>query len=321
MFDYIEMFYNRKRTLVRNGMLSPVGFEQQQRTSTEDVSKTWGYSGHALLTSLASGLEASITLYPQVVRSKKTIESQLLFLAMKPNLIYDLGMHVGQDTAFYLKKGFYVVAVEANPELVNRARQRFSGAIASGKLIIEPRGIAASSGQAEFHVNVSNDSWSSFLPEVGGRSGGAQAINVETITTLDLYATYGVPYFLKIDIEGFDHLPLQALRKSATRPRYISVENGGPELRALLVELGYDRFKWVNQRDVPLQRLPFPAREGRWRPHRFEFGASGAFGEEAPGHWMDLHEVEDVIDAYWSTPQLEPSHDGWGDLHARFASN
>jgi len=31
VFDYIEMFYNPKRKHVRNGMLSPVEFEKQQR--------------------------------------------------------------------------------------------------------------------------------------------------------------------------------------------------------------------------------------------------------------------------------------------------
>ena len=30
-FDYIEMFYNPKRKHVRNGMLSPVEFEKQQK--------------------------------------------------------------------------------------------------------------------------------------------------------------------------------------------------------------------------------------------------------------------------------------------------
>ena len=32
VFDYIEMFYNPKRKHVRNGMLSSVEFEKQQRT-------------------------------------------------------------------------------------------------------------------------------------------------------------------------------------------------------------------------------------------------------------------------------------------------
>ena len=43
----------------------------------------------------------------------------------KKNLIFDIGMHVGQDTEFYLKKGFNVVAVEANPKLVKENTEKF----------------------------------------------------------------------------------------------------------------------------------------------------------------------------------------------------
>ena len=44
VFDYIEMFYNPKRKHVRNGMLSPVEFERQQKMKAEGVQKTRGYS-------------------------------------------------------------------------------------------------------------------------------------------------------------------------------------------------------------------------------------------------------------------------------------
>lgn len=37
VFDYIEMFYNPKRKHGRNGMLSPVEFEQQQKLRYEGV--------------------------------------------------------------------------------------------------------------------------------------------------------------------------------------------------------------------------------------------------------------------------------------------
>lgn len=37
VFDYIEIFYNSKRKHVRNGMLSSVEFERQQKMSTEGV--------------------------------------------------------------------------------------------------------------------------------------------------------------------------------------------------------------------------------------------------------------------------------------------
>ncbi|HKF56732.1 MAG TPA: hypothetical protein VKJ45_14845 [Blastocatellia bacterium] len=32
-------------------------------------------------------------------------------------LIYDVGPHLGEDTDFYLQKGFTVVAIKANPAL------------------------------------------------------------------------------------------------------------------------------------------------------------------------------------------------------------
>ena len=44
VFDYIEMFYNPKRKHIRNGMLSPVDFEKQQKIQPEGVYETWGYS-------------------------------------------------------------------------------------------------------------------------------------------------------------------------------------------------------------------------------------------------------------------------------------
>ena len=38
------------------------------------------------------------------------------------NLIYDVGLHHGEDTAFYLKKVFRVVAFEACPRLGGNGR-------------------------------------------------------------------------------------------------------------------------------------------------------------------------------------------------------
>jgi hypothetical protein len=45
--------------------------------------------------------------------------------SMLPNLIYDIGMHNGDDTAYYLSRGFNVLAVEANPKLAATATERF----------------------------------------------------------------------------------------------------------------------------------------------------------------------------------------------------
>ena len=62
------------------------------------------------------------------------------------DLIYDVGMNNGDDTAYYLSLGFRVVAIDANPELVERAKARFANEIASQRLIILNVGIADQRG-------------------------------------------------------------------------------------------------------------------------------------------------------------------------------
>jgi putative transposase len=42
--DYIEFFYNPQRKHVRNGMLLPIAFEQQQKLKRQGVKQTRGYS-------------------------------------------------------------------------------------------------------------------------------------------------------------------------------------------------------------------------------------------------------------------------------------
>ena len=44
VFDYIEFFYNPQRKHARNGMLSPIALEQQQKLKLQGIWETWGYS-------------------------------------------------------------------------------------------------------------------------------------------------------------------------------------------------------------------------------------------------------------------------------------
>src|SRR5215218_5411176 len=52
------------------------------------------------------------------------------------DLIYDVGLHKGEDTEFYLRKGFRVVAFEADPDLVRSCRDRLCEFIDRGRLTI-----------------------------------------------------------------------------------------------------------------------------------------------------------------------------------------
>jgi hypothetical protein len=103
---------------------------------------------------------------------------------------------------------------------------------------------------------------------------------------------FGMPYYLKIDIEGADLHCVRALPRFSERPKYVSLEStmtssdGLLQEFGLLRDLGYVRFKLVNQLAAPAQVCPFPAREGRYVEHRFVHGSSGMFGDEAPGDWL-----------------------------------
>src|SRR5690348_14148592 len=64
--------------------------------------------------------------------------------AVEEDLVFDVGLHRGQDTAYYLAMGYRVVAFEANPDLVREFRSRFASAIEKGRLTIVEGAIARS---------------------------------------------------------------------------------------------------------------------------------------------------------------------------------
>jgi len=222
------------------------------------------------------------------------------------DLIYDVGMHRGQDTEFYLKKGFRVVAVEANQELCDEVAARLADEVESGRLMIVNKAIAETAGKVTFYRNEKLSSWGTVDPAWARRNAAnhnapSTEVTVEATTMDAILREHGVPYYAKIDIEGLDLVALRGLGSAPDRPRYVSIESdkvslaGLHEEFSLLQGLGYDRFKIVPQHLIHKQRLPRPAREGRDVSHTFLGGASGAFGEDVPGKWMT---VDEALEAY-----------------------
>lgn len=267
------------------------------------------------------------------------------------DLIFDVGMHVGKDTDFYLRKGFDVIAVEANPELVRQGEQRHATDIEAGRLVIEPVAIADREGTISFYINQEKDDWGTTSLEFAERNERLGTENrvtdVPALPFERLLEKHGVPYYLKIDIEGADMLCLSALHHVQQRPRFVSIEMeltgfaDGFESIAELWALGYRRFKIVNQSLNKRVECPNPPLEGRYVPARFDAHCSGPFGEESPGRWLSIDQTmkrftkvmrqQSLFGAtgkYYHTPLrhlvkwsrsalgMEPI--GWYDLHARF---
>lgn len=145
---------------------------------------------------------------------------------MHNDLIYDVGMNNGDDTAYYLHRGFRVLAIEANPALVAEASQRFQSEIDEERLKILNIGVAQETGSLEFWVCESNSAWSSFHKSIASRDESLHhSIEVPCQTFSSILETHGVPHYLKVDIEGNDRLCLVPL-DPLDPPHYVSIELG-----------------------------------------------------------------------------------------------
>ncbi len=237
-------------------------------------------------------------------------------------LIMDFGMNNGRDTHFYLKKGFRVVSVEANPVLVEKVRQELADYIATGQLTIEPVGLGTKKGDFPFYVNLDNDHWSSFEKAWGTRNGTRyKEICVTCVPPQSLFEKYGIPYYLKIDVEGFDIEVVRALHDFKGRPSFISVEEHDAYYFSELWSVGCRAFKLVDQRRLNEVRCPDPPIEGCYVDEYFDGTTSGPFGEEAPGDWMafDLA-METYLTQIRSPSRGYLADDSWFDIHGRIES-
>jgi FkbM family methyltransferase len=247
-----------------------------------------------------------------------------------PSLIYDVGMNNGDDTAYYLRSGFRVVAIEANPELVANAANRFRSEIEAGYLQILNVGIAAKEAELPFWVCETNSQFSSFDRRDASLDGSCAVheIRVPCRIFRSILNEFGIPFYLKVDIQGNDFLCVEALDPGEL-PKFLSVELdfAGMALAALMHERGFNQFKCISQTHfLPLELPQVPEarviqRAERLRQSRniairafrklggafwiqrqinrlrsrngwvFPTGSSGPFGDELLGHWLSYEEL------------------------------
>lgn len=86
-------------------------------------------------------------------RNGKVRDSIFGVTAVDSQLIYDVGAHRGEDTDFYPAKGFRVVAVEANPLLSGKLREKFRSQLDDGTLALVDAAIAETTGEVDFYID------------------------------------------------------------------------------------------------------------------------------------------------------------------------
>ncbi|MDP4264237.1 MAG: FkbM family methyltransferase [Bacteroidota bacterium] len=158
-------------------------------------------------------------------------------------LIFDIGANDGHKTEAFLKIAGRVVCCEPDNRNYTILQTRFRNK--RKKVFLENKALSDKEGYAEFHIhhpgsafNTLSDKWMMLLEadkmekwDESIKFTGKQAVGT---TTLDhLIEKYGIPDFIKIDVEGYEKWVLKGL---SHRVNYLSFESLLPEYAGELHE-------------------------------------------------------------------------------------
>ena len=241
--------------------------------------------------------------------------TRVIFRRVDRHLIFDIGACDGIDTVYYLSQGFRVVAVEANPASVRRLQSRFAAEIEQARLQIVAGAVTDQQGDQTLYLSNLHDEWASLYRELCRTEGEHQTVTVPAVNLAAVVQQFGVPYYAKIDIEGADLVAARMFSRLNERPRYMSIETG-PTMEWLdgLSDIGYSKFKFIDQSGVPQLTQPSTRRNGK-PAHQFALGSSGPFGEDTPGPWLGYEEAKSWFEEYLAKPGEKNL---WFDIHAKY---
>lgn len=132
-------------------------------------------------------------------------------------LVFDIGAHVGDRVASFRRLGARVVAVEPQPLLFS-ALHHVHGRDPLVEIV--DRAVGTDAGIRELYVNTANPTVSTLSEDFIHQAEGARGwegqvwddrMPIEIVTLDGLIARYGVPSFVKIDVEGFEDAVLRGL--------------------------------------------------------------------------------------------------------------
>ncbi|HNX90229.1 MAG TPA: FkbM family methyltransferase [Candidatus Omnitrophota bacterium] len=140
------------------------------------------------------------------------------FLSKEEPLCFDVGANIGRVTDILLCLGARVIAVEPNPECVRYLRKKYRF---NRKVDIIPQALDTSVGKKKLYMCEVNSlstvapDWIKACKESKRYSEFDWNREVEVeVTTLDnLIKKYGLPDYVKIDVEGNEHNVLKGLNQ------------------------------------------------------------------------------------------------------------
>jgi len=177
------------------------------------------------------------------------------------SLVFDIGAFEGFKTLEYLELGASVVCFEPNRESGKVLQEKFKH---NPHVRIELCGLSDREGAFLFHPasvraqsTFSEDLVTAGVPWFPPDQWSSTPYEVKTTTVDRMVEKYGMPDFVKIDVEGLESSVLRGMR--AARPQSLSFEfyptfpKKYLECLRLLQDFGYSRFNYIINGLVPHQ--------------------------------------------------------------------
>ncbi len=187
----------------------------------------------------------------------------------KGDLCYDIGANGGERTAVFLELGARVIAVEPQRACVEVLRKRFSK---SPEVTIVHGAVGNYKGTVQLNLCSETTECATFSDDFMKAYGELSDLHWQqkeevTMTTMDdLIETFGVPDFVKIDVEGYESKVLEGLHYSipcisfefnqhllADTYKTLRTLNEIDLYECNLIE--YENFKWLSYDWLPTEYL------------------------------------------------------------------
>ena len=179
-----------------------------------------------------TGLHAAArSLYGVTVGRQRTTRRELMagfYRALLPSgaLVFDVGANVGEFSAIFASVGAMVVAVEPNSDCLRHIKIAY----AMERIEVIQAAVGARNGLAVINLSDERDDLSSLSQEWIGvmereheeyKGLWAKQATVPLLTLDTLIERYGIPDFIKIDVEGYEEFVLDGL---SAQPPLLSFE-------------------------------------------------------------------------------------------------
>lgn len=171
-------------------------------------------------------------------------------------LVFDIGANIGKTVDIFKTKSEKVIAFEANPNLTTSLENKFSGQ----NVLVVNKGLSNENGIKKFNI-ASYHTISTFAEDWINESRFSnsynwnQSVDISTITLDSAIDEYGIPDYIKIDVEGYEYEVLTSFTKLLPNTIFAfewaeEQKNKIEKIINHIKSLGYTHFSYTEADDV-----------------------------------------------------------------------